>query len=91
MRQKPPVLMSWVPAVILSVEVEHMHKVSLADFVADKGQSQAAALLGMTQPGLSKALKAGREIYVAETSSGRCVASEVRPFPSQQRREQAAG
>ncbi|MEY1661564.1 Cro/CI family transcriptional regulator [Isoalcanivorax beigongshangi] len=68
-----------------------MHKVSLADFVADKGQSHAAALLGMTQPGLSKALRAGREIYVTETSTGRFMASEVRPFPSQQRREQATG
>lgn len=67
-----------------------MHQQTLGDFVQEKGQAMAASLLRMTQPGLSKALRSGRQIYVTHLPDGTFEASEVRPFPSQRRDESAA-
>ncbi|AUR80812.1 Cro/CI family transcriptional regulator [Pseudomonas aeruginosa] len=60
-----------------------MHRISLKEFAAKKGQTKAAALLGLTQGALSKALRAGREIYVAENADGTFSAEETKPFPTQ--------
>lgn len=59
-----------------------MHQQTLADFVEEKGQTAAAELLGLTQPGIGKALRKGRQIYVTKHPDGRYEAAEVRPFPS---------
>lgn len=67
-----------------------MHQQTLADFVAENGQALAASLLRMSQPGLNKALRSGRQIYVTIMPDGSYDASEVRPFPSQRRDETAA-
>lgn len=66
-----------------------MSRVSLTEFATKLGQQKAAAALGMTQGSLSKALGAGREIYVTEHSDGTFTAQEHRPFPSQQKRSAA--
>ena len=60
-----------------------MKETSLDQFVADKGQSEAARLLGVTPPAIYKAIAAGRRIRVIELSEGVFLASELRPFPSQ--------
>jgi hypothetical protein len=67
-----------------------MHKQSLQDFVSDKGQSLAASLLGLTQPGIRKALGADRQIYVTQLPDGSFDATEVRPFPSTKKDEESA-
>lgn len=67
-----------------------MHQQTLTEFVASKGQVMAASLLRMTQPGLSKALRSGRSIYVTELPDGSYEATEVRPFPSLRKDETAA-
>lgn len=54
----------------------------LSEFAAEKGQTSAAELLGLTQGALNKALRVGREIYVICHESGEIEAQEVRPFPS---------
>ncbi len=60
-----------------------MKETSLDQFVAEKGQSEAARLLGVTPPAIYKAIAAGRRIRVIEISEGAFQASELRPFPSQ--------
>lgn len=67
-----------------------MKETSLDQFVADKGQSEAARLLGVTPPAIYKAIAAGRHIRVIELSDGTFQASELRPFPSQALRLQLA-
>lgn len=67
-----------------------MHQQTLADFAAEHGQTLAASLLRMSQPGINKALHSGRQIYVTIMPDGSYEASEVRPFPSQRRDESAA-
>ena len=62
-----------------------MEQVTLSDFVAEKGQELAASLLRLSQPGIQKALKSRRNIYVTVHDDGTYEASEVRPFPSQKR------
>lgn len=60
-----------------------MSRVHIKLFAAQRGQSEAAALLGMTQGALSKAIRAGRDVYVTENTDGTFSAEEVRPFPCQ--------
>jgi len=60
-----------------------MSRITLKKFALDKGQTRAAALLGMSQGALNKALRVGRDIFVTELENGSFVAEEVRPFPSQ--------
>lgn len=60
-----------------------MKRKPLSKFAEEKGQVQAAALLGLSQGALSKALRVGREVFVTELRDGTCSAQEVRPFPSQ--------
>ena len=60
-----------------------MTETPLDEFVAEKGQSEAARLLRVTAPAIHKALIAKRDIRVLELPDGSFQASELRPFPSQ--------
>ena len=60
-----------------------MNETSLDAFVADKGQSEAARVLGVTPPAIHKALSAKRDIRVLQLPDGGFEAKELRPFPSQ--------
>lgn len=60
-----------------------MHRIPLKEFAAEKGQTKAAALLGLTQGALNKALRVGRDIYVTENADGSFSAEEIKPFPTQ--------
>ncbi|MBC8783632.1 Cro/CI family transcriptional regulator [Pseudomonas fluorescens] len=60
-----------------------MSRITLKQFALEKGQTRAAALLGMSQGALNKALRVGRDIFVTELADGSFIAEEVRPFPSQ--------
>lgn len=60
-----------------------MRRIPLSEFATEKGQVQAAALLGMSQGALSKALRVGREVFVIEQPDGTWKGEELRPFPSQ--------
>jgi len=59
-----------------------MRRIPLNDFATEKGQVQAASLLGMSQGALSKALRVGRSVFVTEHADGTFSAEELRPFPS---------
>ncbi|WP_312141246.1 Cro/CI family transcriptional regulator [Stutzerimonas nitrititolerans] len=67
-----------------------MKKIPLPDLVNRLGQGAVAKALGVSAPAISKALGAGREIYVTEHGDGTFTAEELRPFPSQAARSQAA-
>lgn len=68
-----------------------MRRIPLTDFIREKkGQVAAAEVLGMSQGALSKALRVGRAVYVTEHDDGTFTAEEVRPFPSQQSKTEAA-
>ena len=59
-----------------------MKRINLKDFAKDRGQPQAASLLGMTQGALSKAIRIGRDVLVIEQLDGTFTAIEIRSFPS---------
>ncbi|WP_322364774.1 Cro/CI family transcriptional regulator [Pseudomonas sp. Teo4] len=65
--------------------------VPLKDFAKGHGQPHAASLLGMTQGALSKAIRIGRTVYVAQQTDGSFAAIELRSFPSRQDREATCG
>jgi hypothetical protein len=67
-----------------------MNRVHIKDFANQLGQTEAAILLGMTQGGLSKAIRVGRDVYVTRHADGTYTAEEVRPFPSQSLKKSAA-
>ena len=60
-----------------------MTRITFKEFVQQKGQTEAALLLGITQGAVSKALRVGRDIYVHCLPDGAYSAEEVKPFPSQ--------
>lgn len=60
-----------------------MQSIPLTEFVDSVGQIKAAAALRMSQGGISKALKAAREVYVTQLGDGSYSAHELKPFPSQ--------
>lgn len=60
-----------------------MRRIPLHEFATEKGQVQAAALLGMSQGALSKALRVGRAVFVTEHPDGTFTAQELRAFPAQ--------
>lgn len=66
-----------------------MRRITLDEFAAEKGQSKAAALLGLRQGSLSKALRTRRDIYVTEHEDGTYSAKEIKPFPAQPARNAA--
>jgi hypothetical protein len=67
-----------------------MTRIHIKQFAIDKGQAEAARLLGITQGGLSKAILVGRDIFVTQHPDGSYTAEEVRPFPSQAPAKKAA-
>ena len=68
-----------------------MRRIPLTDFIREKkGQVAAAEVLGMSQGALSKALRLGRSVFITEHDDGSVTAEEVRPFPSQQSKTEAA-
>lgn len=54
----------------------------LKEFAKQRGQPEAAILLGLTQGALSKAIRVGRLILVTEQADGSFTAEERRPFPA---------
>lgn len=66
-----------------------MTPILLTDFVADRGQDEAARILGSSQTTISKALKSGRLILVTEREPGVFSAVEFKGFPSGGAREKA--
>ena len=66
-----------------------MQRTPLKEFVARVGQIKAAAALRMSQGGISKALRADREVYVTERSDGSFEAQELKPFPAHHRQSAA--
>ncbi|SFB60223.1 Cro/CI family transcriptional regulator [Azotobacter beijerinckii] len=66
-----------------------MRRIHISEFVAELGQAGSAKALGLTQGGLNKALRLGREIYVTRKPDGTYEAHELRPFPSQRKRSAA--
>ncbi|WP_110993109.1 Cro/CI family transcriptional regulator [Pseudomonas sichuanensis] len=60
-----------------------MSRTHITEFAVEKGQTEAASLLGMTQGALSKAIRVGRDVYVTKNADGTYSAEEVRPFPCQ--------
>ncbi|MFV1944222.1 Cro/CI family transcriptional regulator [Pseudomonas luteola] len=67
-----------------------MKRTHIKEFVASHGQTKTAAALGMTQGALSKALRLGRDIFVIEHKDGTFTGEEIRRFPSQSPKYQAA-
>lgn len=66
-----------------------MTPILLSDFVSDRGQDEAARILGSSQTTISKALKSGRLILVSERAPGVFSALEFKGFPSGGSREKA--
>lgn len=67
-----------------------MKRTPLTTFVDERTQEECAALLGCTQGAISKALRVGRSVFVTEHDDGTFSAEELRPFPSQAAKTQAA-
>lgn len=63
-----------------------MNRIRLSDYVKKHGQTKTALALDLTQGALSKALRAGRDIYIVTRSGGIVSAEEVKVFPSQVKR-----
>lgn len=60
-----------------------MKRTPLPDLIERIGQSAVAKGLSVSAPALTKAVKAGRVIYVIEGDDGSMAGEEIRPFPSQ--------
>ena len=58
-----------------------MSLLTLAQYAAQQSQDSASKLLGLSQAAVSKAIKAGRSIYVFHSDAGLAVAIELKPFP----------
>lgn len=58
-----------------------MSCIHLKEFAKEKGQPEAAHLLGLTQGALSKAIRVGRNVLITELPDGSFSAEERRPFP----------
>jgi len=66
-----------------------MEKIPLAEFVADKGQTEAGRLLGVTQGAIYKAVEKQRQIFVTAHEDGTYSAEELKPFPAISKTEAA--
>ncbi|AOM39451.1 Cro/CI family transcriptional regulator [Xenorhabdus hominickii] len=60
-----------------------MEKIPLSEYVKLYGQAKTARLVGVHQTAISKALRAGRKIFLVCQEDGTYKAEECRPFPSQ--------
>lgn len=58
-----------------------MQPIPLKQFVSDKGQTEAARLLKMTQGALSKALRRNRLVFVTQQEGGVFKGREIKDFP----------
>jgi len=74
-----PMVNYWL---VCSVGMPAMNQLTLDEFIARKGQSEAARLLGVTPPALSKAVRTGRAVFVTEHEDGSCSAEEIKSFPA---------
>lgn len=61
--------------------LENVARIPLGEFAKGR-QSIAARELGVTQVAISKAIGAGREIFVTRHADGTVTGTETRPFPS---------
>ncbi|EPE4838929.1 Cro/CI family transcriptional regulator [Yersinia enterocolitica] len=59
-----------------------MSKMTLSDYAEIHGQAKAASDFGVIQCAISKAIRAGRNIFVTVMPDGSVKGEEVRPFPS---------
>ncbi len=66
-----------------------MTPIQLHEFVDKHGQDEAAKALGSSQAAISKAIKAGRLILIAEERPGFFTGVELKGFPSGGDREKA--
>ena len=64
-----------------------MSNLHLKDFAKERGQPEAALLLGVTQGALSKAIRVGRNILVTQETDGSFSAEERRAFPARSDRK----
>lgn len=62
-----------------------MNQITLGEYVKAHGQVKAGEALGVTQIAISKALRAGREIFVVISEEGNVSAFENKAFPSKRR------
>ena len=62
-----------------------MNQIPLGEYVKEHGQVKAGEALGVTQIAISKALRAGREIFVVISEEGNVSAFENKAFPSKRR------
>lgn len=62
-----------------------MYQITLGEYVKEHGQVKAGEALGVTQIAISKALRAGREIFVVISEEGNVSAFENKAFPSKRR------
>lgn len=68
-----------------------MSNLHLKDFAKERGQPEAALLLGVTQGALSKAIRIGRNIVVTREADGTFTAEERRAFPARIERKNKSG
>ncbi|MGY2157138.1 Cro/CI family transcriptional regulator [Pseudomonas tolaasii] len=68
-----------------------MSNLHLKDFAKERGQPEAALLLGVTQGALSKAIRVGRNIIVTQEVDGTFSAEERRAFPARIERKCRSG
>lgn len=59
-----------------------MSKMTLVDYVKAHGQTKAAYDFGVIQCAISKAIRAGRNIFVTVMPDGSVKGEEIKPFPS---------
>lgn len=64
-----------------NAQYENVARIPLGEFAKGR-QSIAARELGVTQVAISKAIGAGREIFVTRHADGTVTGTETRPFPS---------
>ncbi|MEE5149076.1 Cro/CI family transcriptional regulator [Pseudomonas alliivorans] len=67
-----------------------MNRIPLTEFVENHGQDKAAQYLGLSQGGISKALRADRQVFVLILADGAYRAEEIKPFPAQAMRKKSA-
>ena len=70
-------------------EESPMKQITLTELVKARSQSEAARLLGVSAPAITKAIKSGRTILVTEQEDGTFEAEELRPFPSTKKTQAA--
>ncbi|VVO22863.1 Cro/CI family transcriptional regulator [Pseudomonas fluorescens] len=64
-----------------AIEAGHIN-ITLAEFIEQKGRTNAAILIGCTGPALLKAVIAGRAISVELAEDGTVRATETKAFPA---------